>query len=160
MTALENVELPLRLTNLNQSERVRHATLALELVGLGDRLNHSPRQLSGGQEQRVAVARAIATDPDLLLADEPTGNPDAAAAQEVLTIFARLSRDFKKTIVMVTHDPNTASSASRRLHLEKGTLLAETQHDAPSESVPTTMPGPPPVAESAARSPLQGRSLR
>src|SRR6185295_13781352 len=125
LTAIENVELPLMLTNLKKQERREHAATALNLVGLGDRLNHLPRQLSGGQEQRVAIARAIVTDPALILADEPTGNLDAAAAQEVLTILSRLNKEFGKTIVMVTHDPHAAHFASKVRHLEKGELLAE-----------------------------------
>ena len=126
LTALENVELPLKLTNLKKAERIEHATTALKLVGLGDRLSHFPRQLSGGQEQRVAIARAIVTDPALILADEPTGNLDAASAQEVLTILSKLNRDFGKTIVMVTHDPHAAQFASKVHHLEKGELVTET----------------------------------
>src|SRR3954462_76536 len=125
LTALENVELPLKLTNLKKAERLEHAATALKLVGLGDRLGHYPRQLSGGQEQRVAMARAIVTDPALILADEPTGNLDAASAQEVLTILGKLNKDFGKTIVVVTHDPQAAKFASRIRHLEKGELLAE-----------------------------------
>jgi putative ABC transport system ATP-binding protein len=123
LSALENVELPLKLTPLNRKERLEHAATALNLVGLGDRLHHLPRQLSGGQEQRVAIARAIVTDPDLILADEPTGNLDAAAAQEVLTLLSRLHKEFGKTIVMVTHDPHAASYAHVTRHLEKGMLL-------------------------------------
>src|ERR1700741_5324050 len=102
LTAIENVELPLKLTNLKKQERMDHAATALKLVGLGDRMGHLPRQLSGGQEQRVAIARAIVTDPDLILADEPTGNLDAAAAEDVLTLLTRLNREFGKTVVMVT----------------------------------------------------------
>jgi putative ABC transport system ATP-binding protein len=123
LTAMENVELPLKLTNLKKQERRDHATTALTLVGLGDRLSHFPRQLSGGQEQRVAIARAIVTDPKLLLADEPTGNLDAASAAEVLDLLSRLNSEFGKTVVMVTHDPNAASRASVVRHLEKGELL-------------------------------------
>jgi putative ABC transport system ATP-binding protein len=123
LTAFENVELPLKLTNLNKQERRDHAVTALELVGLGDRLDHYPKQLSGGQEQRVAIARAIVTDPRLILADEPTGNLDATSAEEVLDILVRLNRDYKKTIVMVTHDPHAARHASVVRHLEKGELL-------------------------------------
>jgi putative ABC transport system ATP-binding protein len=130
LTALENVELPLKLTNLKKAERMEHAATALKLVGLGDRLQHFPRQLSGGQEQRVAMARAIVTDPALILADEPTGNLDAASAQEVLTVLSKLNRDFGKTIVMVTHDPHAAQFATRVHHLEKGELVA----DAPAAS--------------------------
>lgn len=127
LTALENVELPLKLTALKKKERLEHATTALKLVGLGDRLNHLPRQLSGGQEQRVAIARAIVTDPALILADEPTGNLDAASAQDVLTLLAKLNREYGKTIVMVTHDPHAASYATRVLHLEKGELLPDSE---------------------------------
>ena len=125
LTALENVELPLKLTKLNKKERLAHAETALKLVGLGDRMKHLPKQLSGGQEQRVAIARAIVTDPDLSLADEPTGNLDAAAAEDVLTMLTRLNREFGKTIVMVTHDPHAAKFASTVRHLEKGQLLPE-----------------------------------
>jgi putative ABC transport system ATP-binding protein len=122
LTAIENVELPLKLTGLSKAERLEHAATALKLVGLGDRMKHFPRQLSGGQEQRVAMARAIVTDPALILADEPTGNLDAASAQEVLTILSKLNKDFGKTIVMVTHDPHAASFATIVQHLEKGEL--------------------------------------
>src|SRR6267154_2722835 len=125
LTAFENVELPLLLTKLSKTERRRNVTTALELVGLADRMNHQPRQLSGGQEQRVAVARAIVTDPDLILADEPTGNLDARAGEEILNILATLNRDFGKTIVMVTHDPHAAKFASKIRHLDKGLLLPE-----------------------------------
>jgi putative ABC transport system ATP-binding protein len=124
LTALENVELPLKLTRLKRAERLEHAVTALKLVGLGDRLKHLPRQLSGGQEQRVAIARAIVSDPALILADEPTGNLDAASAQEVLTILGKLNKDFMKTIVMVTHDPHAAHFATRVHQLEKGELKA------------------------------------
>jgi len=127
LTAIENVELPLKLTSLKKKERMEHATTALKLVGLGDRLTHLPRQLSGGQEQRVAIARAIVTDPDLILADEPTGNLDATSATEVLTLLSRLNKEFGKTIVMVTHDPHAARFATKIRHLEKGELLEEGQ---------------------------------
>jgi len=127
LTALENVELPLKLTKLKKKERLEHAATALKLVGLGDRMGHLPRQLSGGQEQRVAIARAIVTDPDLILADEPTGNLDATSAQDVLTLLSRLNKEFGKTIVMVTHDPHAASFAGKTRHLEKGELLPEGQ---------------------------------
>jgi putative ABC transport system ATP-binding protein len=123
LTAIENVELPLKLTNLSKQERRAHATTALNLVGLGDRLDHYPRQLSGGQEQRVAIARAVVTDPKLILADEPTGNLDASSAEDVLDMLARLNREFHKTIVMVTHDPHAARHATVIRHLEKGELL-------------------------------------
>jgi putative ABC transport system ATP-binding protein len=134
LSAIENVELPLKLTSLKKKERIEHATTALQLVGLGDRLNHVPRQLSGGQEQRVAIARAIVTDPDLILADEPTGNLDAGSAQDVLTLLSRLNKEFGKTIVMVTHDPHAARFATRTRHLEKGEMLPEGQ--APADWVP------------------------
>jgi len=124
LTAMENVELPLKLTNLKKAERLEHAATALKLVGLEDRLHHFPRQLSGGQEQRVAIARAIVTDPALILADEPTGNLDAASAQEVLTVLSKLNKDFGKTVVMVTHDPHAAQFATHVHHLEKGALVA------------------------------------
>jgi putative ABC transport system ATP-binding protein len=127
LTAIENVELPLKLTNLSKKERMEHATTALRLVGLGDRLTHQPKQLSGGQEQRVAIARAIVTDPDLILADEPTGNLDATSALEVLTLLSRLNKEYGKTIVMVTHDPHAARFASHIRYLEKGELLPEGQ---------------------------------
>lgn len=126
LTALENVELPLKLTNLKKSERLEHAATALKLVGLGDRLGHFPRQLSGGQEQRVAIARAIVTDPQLILADEPTGNLDAQSAEDVLKMLSRLNHEFGKTIVMVTHDPHAARFATTVRHLEKGELLPQT----------------------------------
>jgi putative ABC transport system ATP-binding protein len=126
LTALENVELPLKLTHLNKQERLDHAATALKLVGLDDRLGHYPRQLSGGQEQRVAIARAIVTDPALILADEPTGNLDAASADDVLTILSKLNKEYGKTVVMVTHDPHAARFATKVRHLEKGELLAET----------------------------------
>ena len=124
LTALENVELPLKLTNLKRAERMEHAATALKLVGLGDRMHHFPRQLSGGQEQRVAIARAIVTDPELILADEPTGNLDAASPHEILSVLSRLNSEYGKTIVMVTHDPHAAQKASRVQHLEKGQLVA------------------------------------
>jgi putative ABC transport system ATP-binding protein len=123
LTALENVELPLLLVpGMGRAERRKRATLALELVGLGDRLAHRPRQLSGGQEQRVAIARAIVSDPKVLVADEPTGDLDRKSADEVLVLLERLHQEFKKTIVMVTHDPAAAARAHRIFHLEKGVL--------------------------------------
>jgi putative ABC transport system ATP-binding protein len=125
LTALENVELPLKLTNLKKAERLEHAATALKLVGLGDRMGHYPRQLSGGQEQRVAIARAIVTDPALILADEPTGNLDAASADDVLTMLSKLNKEYGKTVVMVTHDPHAARFATKVQHLEKGELLAQ-----------------------------------
>ena len=126
LTAFENVELPLLLTTLSKKQRRDHVMTALGIVGLQDRERHYPRQLSGGQEQRVAIARAIVTDPTLLLADEPTGDLDAKSAGEVLTLLQRLNQEFKKTIVMVTHDPHAAERASHLLHLEKGTLVEQT----------------------------------
>ena len=126
LTAFENVELPLLLTSLTKAQRRDHVMTALGIVGIADREKHYPRQLSGGQEQRVAIARAIVTDPTLLLADEPTGDLDAKSAGEVLTLLQRLNQEFKKTIVMVTHDPHAAERASHLLHLEKGTLVEQT----------------------------------
>lgn len=126
LTAFENVELPLLLTNLSKAERRRNVQTALELVGLEDRMSHRPKQLSGGQEQRVAIARAIAADPDLLLCDEPTGNLDARSGEEVMNILTTLNQQLAKTIVMVTHDPHAASFARRQLHLEKGLLMENT----------------------------------
>lgn len=125
LTAFENVELPLLLTRLSKAERREHVETALALVGLQDRMRHYPRQLSGGQEQRVAIARAIVTDPLLILADEPTGDLDAQSADEVLAILERLNREFKKTVVMVTHDPKAARHATVIRHLDKGVLLPE-----------------------------------
>jgi len=122
LTAFENVELPLLLTSLSKAERRKHVETALTLVGLGDRMHHYPRQLSGGQEQRVAIARAIATDPTILVADEPTGDLDRKSAEDVLTLLERLNREFKKTILMVTHDPHAAERAHLVRHLDKGEL--------------------------------------
>jgi len=123
LTAFENVELPLLLTKLSKAERRDHVQTALSLVGLKERMTHYPRQLSGGQEQRVAIARAIVTDPELILADEPTGDLDAQSAQEVLAILEKLNKEFKKTVVMVTHDPRAAEHASIVRHLDKGILV-------------------------------------
>ena len=125
LTAFENVELPLLLTKLNKTQRRKNVETALELVGLTDRMDHQPRQLSGGQEQRVAIARAIVTDPDLILADEPTGNLDARSGEEILQILKTLNRDLNKTIIMVTHDPHAASFATHEQHLEKGVLTEQ-----------------------------------
>jgi len=122
LTAFENVELPLTLFRLGAGERRRKVETALRLVGLGDRMDHFPRQLSGGQEQRVSIARSIVTDPTLLLADEPTGDLDAKAAEGVLELLTRLNRELGKTIIMVTHDPHAADIARTLLHLEKGLL--------------------------------------
>jgi putative ABC transport system ATP-binding protein len=123
LTAFENVELPLLLSKLTQQQRREHVMTALRLVGLEDRVNHLPKQLSGGQEQRVAIARAIVTDPTLVLADEPTGDLDSHSATEILEILKRLNESFKKTVVMVTHDPHAAAYAHTTRHLEKGMLL-------------------------------------
>jgi putative ABC transport system ATP-binding protein len=122
LTAAENVELPLLLTQLNRSERRKQVETALELVGLSDRAKHLPRQLSGGQEQRVAIARALVTDPKLIVADEPTGNLDSHSAQEVLGVLQALRKDAGKTVIMVTHDPKAAAFGTRQIHLEKGEL--------------------------------------
>ena len=125
LTAFENVELPLLLTSLSKAERKKHVETALQIVGLGDRMYHSPKQLSGGQEQRVAIARAIVTDPAIIVADEPTGDLDKNSATEILTLLERLNKEFKKTILMVTHDPHAASKAHKILHIEKGDLVGE-----------------------------------
>jgi putative ABC transport system ATP-binding protein len=122
LTALENVELPLLLTKLSKKQRRERALTALKVVGLADRFKHYPRQLSGGQEQRVAIARAIVADPAVLVADEPTGDLDAKSAEEILNLLQTLNREFKKTIVMVTHDPRAAERAHIERHLEKGVL--------------------------------------
>jgi putative ABC transport system ATP-binding protein len=122
LTATENVELPLLLTHLSKGERRERALTALKVVGLADRADHYPRQLSGGQEQRVAIARAFVTDPKVLVADEPTGDLDATSAEEILELMETLNREFKKTIVMVTHDPRAADRAHTQHHLEKGVL--------------------------------------
>jgi len=123
LTAERNVELPLLLTKLSRSERKKHVDIALKVVGLADRAKHYPRQLSGGQEQRVGIARAIVTDSTLLLCDEPTGDLDRKAGDEILELLQTLNRDHGKTIVMVTHDPHAADRARRTLHLEKGVLM-------------------------------------
>jgi putative ABC transport system ATP-binding protein len=122
LTAERNVELPLLLTSLSKAERRKRVAIALKVVGLSDRAKHYPRQLSGGQEQRVGIARAIVTDPTLLLCDEPTGDLDRKAGDEVLDLLQTLNRDHGKTIVMVTHDPHAAERAKRTLHLDKGVL--------------------------------------
>jgi putative ABC transport system ATP-binding protein len=122
LTAFENVELPLLLTSLSKKQRREHVEASLSLVGLADRMKHYPKQLSGGQEQRVAIARAIVTDPTVLVADEPTGDLDRVSAAEVMTLLDRLNKEFKKTIVMVTHDPRAAEKAHQVKHLDKGEL--------------------------------------
>ena len=123
LTASRNVELPLLLTKLGKAERRKRVQVALSVVGLADRASHYPRQLSGGQEQRVGIARAIVTDPKLLLCDEPTGDLDRRSGDEVLDLLQTLNREHGKTIVMVTHDPHAAVRARRTLHLEKGQLV-------------------------------------
>ena len=125
LTAARNVELPLLLTKLGSADRKRRVQVALSVVGLGDRAKHYPRQLSGGQEQRVGIARAIVTDPILLLCDEPTGDLDRKSGDEVLDLLQALNRDHGKTIVMVTHDPHAAARAKRTLYLDKGVLVAQ-----------------------------------
>jgi putative ABC transport system ATP-binding protein len=125
LTAARNVELPLLLTKLSKSERRKRVQVALSVVGLAERMNHFPRQLSGGQEQRVGIARAIVTDPTLLLCDEPTGDLDRKSGDEVLDLLQALNQQHGKTIVMVTHDPHAAARARRILHLEKGVLVSE-----------------------------------
>ncbi len=122
LTAFENVELPLLLAKLSKKERKEHVDFALNVVGLGDRINHYPKQLSGGQEQRVAIARAIVTDPTILVADEPTGDLDKVSAEEILKLLERLNSEFKKTIIMVTHDPRAAERAHKSRQLDKGEL--------------------------------------
>jgi putative ABC transport system ATP-binding protein len=122
LTAEKNVELPLLLTKLSKAERRRRVAIALKVVGLAERARHYPRQLSGGQEQRVGIARAIVTDPTLLLCDEPTGDLDRKAGDEILDLLQTLNRDLGKTVVMVTHDPRAAERAQRTLHLDKGVL--------------------------------------
>ncbi len=123
LSAFENVELPLLLDPMPKKERRHRVEAALELVGLGDRMHHTPSELSGGQEQRVAIARALVANPSLLVADEPTGDLDRESATRILDLLRQLSRDHGKTIVMVTHDPRAAEAADRTLHLEKGQLL-------------------------------------
>jgi putative ABC transport system ATP-binding protein len=123
LTAFQNVELPLLLTRLSKAERRRHVETALRVVGLADRLHHYPRQLSGGQEQRVGIARAIVADPTFLLCDEPTGDLDRKSADEILTLLGRLVQEYGKTVLMVTHDPLAAQRAHAVLQLEKGVLV-------------------------------------
>jgi len=126
LTAYDNVELPLLLTKLSKAERKQHVETALSIVGLGDRMDHYPKQLSGGQEQRVAIARAFVTDPLILVADEPTGDLDKNSADEILSLMEQLNTEFKKTIIMVTHDPHAAERAKILHHLEKGDLIRST----------------------------------
>ena len=138
LTAFENVELPLLLTRLSRAQRRKQVELALSIVSLSDRMTHYPRQLSGGQEQRVAIARAIATDPKLLVADEPTGDLDARSGEEILILLERLNQEFKKTIVMVTHDPKAAARAHRLIHLDKGVLKEDVRAAEGAHEVGTT----------------------
>ncbi len=130
LTAVENVELPLLLAKLSSKQRRERALTALKVVGLADRAKHYPRQLSGGQEQRVAIARAIVTDPTVLVADEPTGDLDAKSAEDILNLLGTLNGEFKKTIVMVTHDPRAAARAHVERHLEKGVLASSVERHA------------------------------
>ena len=123
LTAAQNIELPLLLTRLSGTDRAARVKLALDVVGLGDRADHYPRQLSGGQEQRTAIARAIVADPTVMLLDEPTGQLDAKSSQEVLALLQRLNSEFNKTIIIVTHDAHAAERAKTTLHLEKGDLI-------------------------------------
>ena len=134
LTAFENVELPLTLTPLSKKQRAEQVKTALEIVGLGDRMDHYPRQLSGGQEQRVSIARAIATDPTLIVADEPTGDLDKKSGEEILELMHRLNNEFSKTIVMVTHDRKAADRAKRTLMLEDGRLVGDTDQSPLNES--------------------------
>lgn len=131
LTAYENVELPLLLLPLTKEQRRKQVETALDLVGLKDRMSHRPGQLSGGQQQRVGIARAMVTDPELIVADEPTGDLDTKSAAEVLTLMEILRAQLNKTIIMVTHDPKAAARAQRTLHLEKGQLVHDTANAAP-----------------------------
>jgi putative ABC transport system ATP-binding protein len=135
LTAQENVELPLLLTNLSRRRRRDNARTALRIVGLEGREDHYPRQLSGGQEQRVSIARAIVTDPYLIVADEPTGDLDRTSAEEILALLDQLHQEFQKTIVMVTHDPLAARRASRLLHMDKGKLVGDVAQSRPAMGV-------------------------
>ena len=125
LTAERNVDLPLLLSPLSRAQRKKHVATALAMVGLSDRAKHYPRQLSGGQEQRVGIARAIVTDPTLLLCDEPTGDLDRKSGDEILDLLQTLNEEHGKTIIMVTHDARAAERASRTLYLDKGTLVTE-----------------------------------
>jgi putative ABC transport system ATP-binding protein len=123
LTAIENIEIPLLLTRLSKADRRKHAELALSIVGLADRKSHLPNQLSGGEQQRVAIARAIVVDPELIVADEPTGDLDAKNADDILSLLRQLKNEFHKTIVMVTHDPRAIPYVDQVFHLEKGVLV-------------------------------------
>ncbi len=127
LTAYQNIELPLLLTNLSKKDRNERVKIALDVVGLADRADHYPRQLSGGQEQRAAIARAIVADPTVTLLDEPTGQLDAKSSQEVLGLLQRLNNEFNKTIIIVTHDAHAAERAKTILHLEKGDLIEKSR---------------------------------
>ena len=129
LTAQKNVELPLLLTQLDRPSRRAHAENALKVVGLSHRIHHYPRTLSGGEQQRVGIARAIATDPSILLCDEPTGDLDRKSGDEILTLLQTLNKEQGKTIIMVTHDPHASARASRVVHLEKGQLVSEATQD-------------------------------
>jgi putative ABC transport system ATP-binding protein len=135
LSARDNVALPLLLTNLDRTERQRRAETALRVVGLGHRLDHYPRTLSGGEQQRVAIARAIVSDPDLIVADEPTGDLDARNAEEVLGLLRRLTDTFGKTIVMVTHDPRALRHVDEAFHLDKGVLLEGDEAERAAEAL-------------------------
>ena len=130
LSAQRNVELPLLLTDFSASERRRRASIALDLVGLGDRGGHKPSELSGGQQQRVAIARALVSDPKLLICDEPTGDLDRQSAEDILGLLQSLNRDHGKTLIMVTHDPKAAEYAQHTLHLDKGTLVENAEASA------------------------------
>ena len=134
LTAYENVELPLTLTPLGKKQRQQQVKTALEIVGLADRMDHYPRQLSGGQEQRVSIARAIATDPTLIVADEPTGDLDAKTGNEILDLMQRLNEEFNKTIIMVTHDPKAAKRAKRNLNLLDGRVVSDSELESAEQS--------------------------
>jgi putative ABC transport system ATP-binding protein len=129
LTAERNVELPLLLTSLSKSERRKHVEIALKAVGLSNRSRHYPRTLSGGEQQRTGIARAIVTDPTLLLCDEPTGDLDRKSGDEILSLLQALNREQGKTIVMVTHDPHASARASRTVYLDKGQLFSEKPQD-------------------------------
>ena len=127
LSAFQNVEMPLLLTHLSTAERRRHVETALTVVGLADRMRHYPRQLSGGQEQRVGIARALVSDPTFLLCDEPTGDLDRKSGDEILDLLAQLVREYGKTVLMVTHDPRAAERAHTVLHMDKGVLVEGAQ---------------------------------
>ncbi len=151
LNARDNVALPLLLTRLDKRERLRRAEIALRAVGLGHRLDHYPRTLSGGEQQRVAIARAIVTDPDLIVADEPTGDLDARNAEEILTLMRQLKNEFGKTIVMVTHDPRALRFVDEAFHLDKGVLLAGEAAARADEAIRLAAGGALTTGEAAAR---------